>query len=75
MIKTQLTLVPIHQDGIIADVGITMSVQCLACKHLGEPLTCKAFPKGIPKEILDGKIDHSKPIPDQSNDIVFERKK
>lgn len=75
MIRTQLTLVPIHQDGIIADVDVNMSVQCLECKHLGKPLTCKAFPKGIPKEILDGKIDHSKPILDQDNEIVFEKKK
>ena len=70
--KTKLTFVPIHQDGRIADVGVDISVQCLACKHLGEPLTCKAFPKGIPKKILDGKIDHTKPLPDQDNDIVFE---
>jgi len=75
MIKTQLTLVPIHQDGILADVGVEISVQCLECEHLGEPLTCEAFPKGIPKEILDGKIDHSKLLPGQENDIVFERKK
>lgn len=70
--KTLLTFVPIHQDGIMADVGVDISVQCLGCKNLGEPLTCKAFPKGIPKEILYGKIDHSRPIPDQGNDIVFE---
>lgn len=72
MMKTQLTLVPIHQDSFTADVGVDISVQCLRCKHLGEPLTCKAFPKGIPREILGGKIDHSKPLPDQKNDIVFE---
>ena len=72
--RTQLTFVPIHQDGKIADLGVVMSVQCLACKHLGKPVTCKAFPEGIPKKILDGKIDHSKPLPDQSNDIVFEKR-
>jgi len=75
MMETQLTFVPIHQDGKIADVGVNISVQCLACKHLGKPLTCKAFPKGIPKKILDGKIDHSTPIPDQDNDIIFEERK
>jgi len=72
--KTKLTLVPIHQDGKIADIGVDISVQCLACKHLGKPLTCKAFPKGIPKNILDGKVDHSEPIEDQDNDIVFEKR-
>ena len=73
--KTKLTFVPIRQDGRIADMGVDMSVQCLACKHLGKPLTCKAFPKGIPKKILNGKVDHSKPIPDQDNDIVFEERR
>ena len=72
--ETKLTLVPIHQDGKIADVGINMSVQCLACKHLGKPLTCSAFPKGIPKKILDGKVDHSTPIEGQDNDIVFKKR-
>ena len=69
-----MTLVPIHQNGIIADVGVDISVQCLACKHLGKPLTCKAFPEGIPKEILDGKTDHSVPTEGQGNDIVFEKR-
>ena len=31
-----------------------------------------AFPDDIPNEILSGKNDHSKPLPDQSNDFVFE---
>lgn len=36
-----------------------------------KPLTCEAFPQGIPKEILNGEIDHSEPLPNQENDIVF----
>lgn len=72
--RTEKTLVPINQNRTIADIGVDISVQCLRCKHLGEPLTCKAFPKGIPREILGGKIDHSKPLPDQKNDISFEPK-
>ena len=72
--KTEKTLVPIRQDRILADVGVDISVQCLECNHLGEPLTCKAFTEGIPIEILGGKIDHSKPLPDQGNDIIFEAK-
>jgi len=36
---------------------------------------CKAFPEGIPEVIMDGKNKHSKPLPDQKNDIVFERKR
>lgn len=73
--KTEKMLVPIHQDGIIADTAMNISVQCLACEHLRKPLTCKAFPRGIPKEILSGKIDHSKPLPSQRNDIVFKRRR
>lgn len=72
--ETRLTLVPIRQDGKIADMGVNISVQCLACKHLGKPLTCEAFPKGIPKKILDGKVNHSTPIEGQDNDIVFEKR-
>tara|TARA_B100000745_G_C19803992_1_gene264650 strand:+ start:167 stop:310 length:144 start_codon:yes stop_codon:yes gene_type:complete len=30
-----------------------------------------AFPNGIPEEILDGSNDHTKPLPNQDNDIVF----
>lgn len=35
-------------------------------------INCKAFKNGIPKEILNGSNDHSKPLKDQGNDIVFE---
>lgn len=45
---------------------------CINCKHYLGDLKCGAFPLGIPKEILDGSNDHSKPLPDQLNDIVFE---
>ncbi len=39
--------------------------QCLACIHLSEggPLTCAAYPKGIPTAILDGRHDHREPWP------------
>lgn len=45
---------------------------CLECKHFWGMLNCDAFPKGIPKEITDGESDHSKPLPNQGNDIIFE---
>ena len=45
---------------------------CIGCKHYAQSLTCKAFPKGIPKEIINCDNDHSKPLPGQKNDIVFE---
>lgn len=46
---------------------------CFGCKHL-RPIKggCDAFPDGIPDEITSGENKHSKPLPDQENDIVFE---
>lgn len=46
---------------------------CWGCKNFDRvEHACKAFPKGIPEEILTGQNDHSKPLPKQDNDIVFE---
>ena len=40
---------------------------CAACRHLrsasGRRLTCDAFPLGIPRAILDGRVDHRVPYP------------
>lgn len=45
---------------------------CSMCKNYLIDNICSAFPKGIPEEILTGENDHSEPLPDQNNDIVFE---
>ena len=45
---------------------------CYMCKHRIQENTCEAFPAGIPEEILTGENDHTKPLPDQENDIVYE---
>ena len=45
--------------------------KCVKCKHYIKDLQCTAF-KLIPDEILLGENDHSKPLPSQDNDIVFE---
>ena len=52
-------------------------VICNECKHYrrSKPGTCAAFPNRIPSEIIRGDNDHSKPLPGQGNDIVFERAK
>jgi len=34
---------------------------------------CKAFPKGIPDEIVTGKNEHLASMPGQNNNKVFER--
>lgn len=47
---------------------------CIECKHLdtdGTEVFCKAFPDGIPDDILDGNNDHKKIHKDQDNKILF----
>jgi len=46
--------------------------QCNICENYTGALTCLAFPKGIPEDILQGDFDHSEKHPKQDNDIVFE---
>lgn len=49
---------------------------CYECRHLNRSdasgIKCAAFTKGIPRSILHGENDHSKPLPQQGNEIVFE---
>jgi len=46
---------------------------CIDCKHFDKDRwNCPAFPDGIPEPILVGDNDHSKPLPDQQNEIIFE---
>lgn len=53
---------------------MTPFVICINCKHYIKGTKCKAFDQ-IPEIILFGKDDHSKPLPEQKNNIVFEPKK
>ena len=40
--------------------------------ELSETVNCRAFLQGIPGIIAYGKNEHTKPLPDQENDIVYE---
>ncbi len=51
---------------------------CMDCTHLLDDneeagtFICKAYPKGIPEDILNGLWDHREPFAGQDNDITFE---
>ena len=48
---------------------------CFKCKHFDFINGgCAAFLDGIPDEITSGENEHSRPLPDQENNIVFEPK-
>jgi hypothetical protein len=58
--------------------------RCERCRHLIEikqpdgaketaVYYCEGFPDGIPDEIAFGDNEHSKPLPNQGNDTVYER--
>lgn len=53
----------------------TRDLICLKCVHFNSfGVGCDAFPDGIPDQILITNR-HSKPIPNQGNNIVFEQRK
>ena len=58
---------------IVTDSGMieAIYVPCDLCKHVRENDTCKAFPDGIPEDILTGEHDHTEPYPGD-NGIQFE---
>ena len=51
--------------------------RCLDCKHFinDKKFTCKAFPKGIPKDVLFNEKIHDHKLSSQTGDYIFEDKK
>jgi len=51
----------------------TIDLICFKCKHFRrwDGGGCDAFPGGIPDDILEFN-EHSKPVKEQGNNIVFE---
>jgi hypothetical protein len=47
-------------------------IGCMACKHNTFDGGCAAFPDQIPFYFASGQGHHTKRMPDQDNDIVFE---
>lgn len=54
-------------------------IPCNSCEHLDrentDGFTCKAFPDGIPEQILDGENSHRKPLIGQGNRIIYKKEK
>ena len=48
---------------------------CFKCKHFDFINGgCTAFPDGIPDAITSGENEHSRPLNEQENNIVFQKK-
>lgn len=49
--------------------GFTITPQCINCIHFRQdaPLTCEAFPNGIPMVIFLNEFDHRRPWPGDGN--------
>lgn len=56
----------------ILEPAITVPV-CNDCKHYITGRRCRAFDT-IPDSILDGDNNHSTPLPNQGNQVVFQEK-
>ena len=46
---------------------------CSTCSQRFDSIdfTCRAFPSGIPDDILSGDNKHQAPVPDQGNEVIY----
>lgn len=73
MPKTTLYPFRLEDKNVTGDIAIQVSVQCQGCKHFAKySPSCAAFVEGIPKNILNGKFDHTRKFSGQDTDILFE---
>ena len=55
------------------DHNLPIFIVCDFCKHITEKKkTCKAFPNGIPKAIIEGKNEHNKLFAGQKGSYIYE---
>lgn len=48
------------------------SDRCVSCLYHSGGTACLAFPNGIPDEIIQGENQHTEPLPNQGNNLVYE---
>ena len=54
-------------------VVVAETIQCQKCKHVNATeFICKAFPFGIPEEVLRNEVIHNKILDHQQGDYIYE---
>ena len=54
------------------DIPQNAARQCASCRnHIPYTMACKAFPKGIPTELMSGSWDHREPY-EGDNGVLYE---
>jgi ribosomal protein L37E len=63
-------------ENIASESNEKSKTDCSRCSrnYNSEKSICRAFPHGIPKDIVEGKFQHDKIYPRQLNLFIFEEK-